>query len=146
MLTYGLYVVTSSGSSRVGGTITWLSQCSLTPPHVLAAVRKRGSLHEAILSSGAFAVHIVGRDQPDFATTFFRKTRDADGKLNGYRYQDGITGAPLLLDAPAWIECRVVDKMRRGDHTVFIGEVVAAGHRRDSSLLTLGESGFHYGG
>ncbi len=146
MITYGLYVVTSRGPAPVAGTITWLSQCSLAPPLVLAAIRKRGTLHAAILSSGIFAIHIVGRDQPELATAFFRKSREADGALNGYRFLEGITGAPVLQDAPAWLECRVAENLRRGDHTIFTGEVVAAGHRRDAAPLTLSDSGLHYGG
>jgi flavin reductase (DIM6/NTAB) family NADH-FMN oxidoreductase RutF len=40
----------------------------------------------------------------------------------------------------------VVDEVRRGDHTIFVGEVVAAGVRREEEPLTLRDAGFAYGG
>jgi flavin reductase (DIM6/NTAB) family NADH-FMN oxidoreductase RutF len=48
---------------------------------------------------------------------------------------------------PAWLEARVTDKVERGDHTVFVGEVVAAGVR-DAAVkpLLLSETPWSYGG
>ena len=57
-----------------------------------------------------------------------------------------FTGAPLLVAPPAFFECRVVNEVRGGDHTIFVGEVLNAGIRTDEDALTLRETGFAYGG
>ncbi len=147
LLTYGLYVATSRYErGYAGGTINWLSQSSFSPPLIMAGIQRESSLHEAISASRAFAIHIVGQSQKDLATSFFKGAAVNGDTLNGYRFETGVTGAPVLVDPPAWFECRVVEELRRGDHTIFVGEVVAAGIRRDEPPLTLRETGFFYGG
>ena len=147
LLTYGLYVVTSQHDDHVAaGTITWLSQSSFKPPMVMTGIQRKSALHRAIEASKAFAVHIVGRSQKEMATAFFKTPRVSGSTLNGYRFGAGVTGSPVLEDAAAWFECRVVDQMSQGDHTVFIAEVVAAGTHGDEEPLTLREAGFSYGG
>lgn len=147
LLTYGLYVATARDANGcAGGTINWLSQSSFTPPLVMAGIQRDSSLHQAIAASRAFAVHIVGRSQKALATSFFKGATESGDTLNGFRFEVGVTGAPVLLDPPAYFECRVTDEIRRGDHTVFVAEVVAAGVRSDEEPLTLREAGFAYGG
>jgi len=147
LLTYGLYVATSrDANGYAGGTINWLSQSSFSPPLIMAGIQRESSLHQAIAASRVFAVHIVGRSQRELASSFFKGAATAGATINGFRFEPGVTGAPVLVDPPAWFECRVVDEVRRGDHTIFIGEVVAAGVRREEEPLTLRDAGFAYGG
>lgn len=147
LLTYGLYVATSRDArGYAGGTINWLSQSSFSPPLIMAGIQRESSLHETISASRAFAIHIVGQSQKDLATSFFKGAAVNGDTLNGYRFEAGVTGAPVLVDPPAWFECRVVEELRCGDHTIFVGEVVAAGIRRDEPPLTLRETRFFYGG
>lgn len=147
LLTYGLYVATArDGESCAAGTINWVSQSSFDPPLIMAGIQLDSSLHQAIAASRAFALHIVGKTQKDFAMRFFRTAKHEGDTLHGFRFEAGVTGAPLLLDLPAWLECRVVEEIRCGDHTIFVAEVVAAGVRRDEEPLTLRETGFSYGG
>jgi flavin reductase (DIM6/NTAB) family NADH-FMN oxidoreductase RutF len=147
LITYGLYVATSRDADLYGsGTINWLSQSSFSPPLVMAGIQSDSSLHQAIRGSRAFPIHILGKSQKDLATAFFKTARAEGDRLNGYRFEIGTTGAPVLVDPPAWFECRVVDEVRRGDHTIFVGEVVAAGVRREEEPLTLREIGMTYGG
>jgi flavin reductase (DIM6/NTAB) family NADH-FMN oxidoreductase RutF len=147
LLTYGLYIVTSrDGEEYAAGTITWLSQCSMEPPLVMAGIQQESSLHAAIGNSRAFAVHIIGRSQKNMAMNFFKTTKREGQTLNGHRFESGATGSPILADALAWVECRVLEEIRRGDHTIFVAEVVDTGARRDEEPLTLREAGFSYGG
>jgi flavin reductase (DIM6/NTAB) family NADH-FMN oxidoreductase RutF len=147
MIGYGLYVATSRHGELYGsGTINWLSQSSFDPPLIMAGIKSDSSLNEAITASRAFAVHIVGKDQKDFAIAFFKTARVEGNKLNGWPFVPGVTGSPILTDAPAYFECRVTDEVRRGDHTVFVAEVVEAVVRREEEPLTIRETGMAYGG
>jgi flavin reductase (DIM6/NTAB) family NADH-FMN oxidoreductase RutF len=147
LITYGLYVATSrDGEEFAAGTINWVSLSSFTPPLVMAGIKADSRLHSVIAASRVFAIHIVGKDQKDFVTTFFKGADRQANKLSGYEFEEGSTGAPILIDAPAWFECRVLDQVARGDHTIYVGEVVGAGVRREAEPLTLRDTGFFYGG
>ncbi len=147
LLTYGLYVVTARGKEHLAaGTITWFSQSSFRPPLVMAGIRKNSSLHRAISSAGTFVVHIVGKNQKELATSFFREPKVEGDRLSGYQFVRGKTGAPILQDALAWLECRVVSTVGHGDHSIFIAEVVDAQVRGEEAPLTLRETGLAYGG
>jgi flavin reductase (DIM6/NTAB) family NADH-FMN oxidoreductase RutF len=84
---------------------------------------------------------------PRTLTTTTSTTVDGD-LLNGYRFEPGPeTGAPVLVDVPYWFEARVTDTVKRGDHTVFVAEVVNAGVRDESvTPLLLRSTGMSYGG
>jgi flavin reductase (DIM6/NTAB) family NADH-FMN oxidoreductase RutF len=87
-------------------------------------------------------------DQLDVGKAFFRSTTVEDGKLNGYAFEAGpTTGNPLIVDLPWWFECRVTDTIARGDHTVYVAEVVDAGVRGEGATpLLLRATGMNYGG
>ena len=147
LLSYGLCVATSrDDTGPAAGAINWISQSSFTPPLVMVAIKADSGLHRAVSASRIFAVHIVGKSQKELATAFFRGAELVGNMLNGYAVETGQTGAPLLLAPPAWFECRVVNEVRGGDHTIFVGEVVNAGVRSEEEALTLRETGFAYGG
>ncbi len=55
------------------------------------------------------------------------KATELDGaSLNGHGFTAGANGAPILDDALASVECRVVEIVEHGDHHVVLGEVTAA--------------------
>lgn len=149
LMTYGLYVVTAgAGDEIAAGTITWLSQASFTPTLVMAGIRRDGHVHAVVERGGGFAVNFVAAGQAEIASSFFRPAEVDGDRINGYAFERGpTTGSPLLLDLPAWFEARVTDAVRRGDHTVFVAEVVASGLRRgDLVPLALSDTPWSYAG
>jgi flavin reductase (DIM6/NTAB) family NADH-FMN oxidoreductase RutF len=145
-----MFVMTAThGGNTAASTLTWISQCSFHPPLVMIGVQSNSGTHDVIEASGALAVHFLAEDQQEIAQKFFRPPEDgADGRLHGLRYEPGPeTGSPLLADLPAWLEARVVDRVARGDHTVYVCEVVGAGSRRpDFAPLALASTPWSYGG
>ena len=156
-ITYGFYIVTTRKRGEemstheqdyvAAATVSWVSQASFDPPLVTVAIRKQSDLHETIEKSRVFAVNIVGKGDQDMLKPFAEKSRVEGSKINGFSFQDGETGAPILDEAPAYFECKVVEDITRGDHTVFVGEVVAGG-TRDANAVPLieWETNMHYGG
>jgi flavin reductase (DIM6/NTAB) family NADH-FMN oxidoreductase RutF len=149
-LPYGMYVMTAvgAGETPAASTLTWISQCSFHPPLVMIAIQKASQMHEAVEASGGLAVNLLGEGQKDIAKAFFRAPAADAGRFGDYRYEPGpITGAPLLTDLPAWLEARVTDRVERGDHTVFVAEVVGAGLRDAAARpLLLSDTPWTYGG
>jgi flavin reductase (DIM6/NTAB) family NADH-FMN oxidoreductase RutF len=148
-ITYGLYVLTARDGERFAAAgVNWVTQTAFEPPLVAVGVKTDNDSHDLIVSTGVFAVNVLADDQLDIAKAFFRTTKVEDGKLNGYAFEDGPeTGSPLLVDLPYWWEARVTDTVARGDHTLFVAEVVGAGVRNaDAAPLSLRATGMNYGG
>ena len=130
-INYGLHVLTTTDGENYGaGGTNWLTQASFEPPLVAAGVRADSGSAAIIESTGAFAVNVLGAEQLDIAKAFFRSTSVEGGMINGHGFEPGpATGSPLLVECAYWFEARVTDIVKRGDHTVFVAEVVEAGVR-----------------
>lgn len=126
-MSYGVYVVTSKSGERTNGlTVAWASQISLNPPMVAVSVDKRWYSHKLLSEGEYFIVHILADDQIDLGKHFgFTSGRDGD-KLEGVDWEPGIAGVPAINGCKARLECRIVDRISPGDHTVFVGEVVSS--------------------
>ncbi len=147
MIPYGLYVLSAKhGDHLATGTVNWVTQASFQPPLVAMGVKRESGLFEAIKGSGRFALSVLGTGQKDIAFAFFKSVEPEGDTLAGYRFETHTTGAPILVDAPAWVEARTTDIVERGDHAVVIGEVIEAGIRSETGVLTLAECGVKYGG
>lgn len=155
MIPYGLYVLTGrAGDEIAAATVNWVTQVSFAPPLVVVGVKADSNAHAVIKKSKAFALNVLGKGQQKTAFAFFKPAEVADGKISGEAYRTGETGSPLLESAPAFVDCKLVETVERGDHSVFIGEVVDAGvaqqpaGRADDATLWLKDLGekTYYGG
>jgi flavin reductase (DIM6/NTAB) family NADH-FMN oxidoreductase RutF len=149
LFTYGLYVAASTGPDGPrAATLSWVTQISFEPRMIAVAVRKGTAIHEAIAASRRLALHVVGRDQADFAKAFFKTGPGGVNEIAGYRFTPGESGVPVFDVAPAWLECEVVEEAgQMGDHVVMIVRVTASGYRSSAtSALTLRDTPWHYGG
>ena len=123
----GVTVVTSMAETEpVGITASSFSSVSLEPPQVLICVVKRLYTHQVIQNSGAFAVNILSVEQLDWGKRFAGMFPEIEDRFQGIDYSTAETGSPLLPDVLAWLDCRVVHAYDGGDHTVYIGQVLAA--------------------
>ncbi len=156
MIPYGLYVLTGeSKDGRVSAaTVNWVTQASFEPPLVAVGVKVDSAGHEVIKDAGAFALNVLGKGQQSLAFDFFKPQERDGNSVGGASFRSGKTGAPILESTPAYVECRLVDTVEQGDHSLFVGEVVDAGvsveidGRADDATLILkdlGEKTF-YGG
>ncbi len=147
MLTYGLAVVTARhGDASVASTITWLMQSSFDPPLLVVAIKRGTQTFDVVKAAGAFAVNIVGVGQQEIASMFFKHVSVEGGKIGGIPFVPGVTGSPILSGLPGYVECQVVEFVDRGDHPLFIGQVVEAGVQNNLLPLSLRDAGWAYGG
>jgi flavin reductase (DIM6/NTAB) family NADH-FMN oxidoreductase RutF len=156
MIPYGIYVLTvDDGKGKIAAaTVNWVTQTAFAPPLLVVGLKADSASCALVKSVGTFALNMLGKDQKGLAFTFFKPAVVEDGKLSGQPYRSGTTGAPILLDAPGAVECRVKSIIEEGDHHVVLGEVVEAhlpkpiSGRPDAAILEmkdLGDSVF-YGG
>ncbi len=151
MIPYGLYVLTSNGESIGTGTINWVSQMSFDPPLLAMGVKKDSRNFANIKAGGAMALSFLGSRQGDLAYAFF-----GDAEVQGdsfvckdksYPFSKAPSGAPILNDAPAWVDLKLVDTVENGDHAVVVAEVTDVSlNAEDPEVLTLKQLGLNYGG
>lgn len=123
----GVTVVTAQhGDVQVGITASSFSSVSISPPQILICVVKKLYTHQIIEQSGCFAVHILQKDQLEWGMRFAGMIPELEDRFAGLRVEKAVTGAPILADALAWLDCKVSAAHDGADHTIFIGEVLAA--------------------
>jgi flavin reductase (DIM6/NTAB) family NADH-FMN oxidoreductase RutF len=137
-----LWVVTAQSSERRGGLIaTFVSQASIVPslPRMILGVARQHFTWTLIEASGAFALHLIGPDQLDWVWRFgLQSGRDGD-KLDGLETHTGASGAPILDQAPGWLDCRVEARLETGDRTLYLAEVLDAQAPGTRPILTVSQ-------
>lgn len=148
LLTNGMYIITARSGERYGAaTITWVSQASFKPPLLMVALRKDGSVYQCLAESRLAVLHVLDSGQRDLAQKFFAATEQLHGMLNGEPFSESKTGAPILDNLGAYLECKVIEIIEKhGDHAVAILEATDAVIRRDVKPLTVTDSPWQYGG
>jgi flavin reductase (DIM6/NTAB) family NADH-FMN oxidoreductase RutF len=126
-------------------TVSSVTSLSLDPPLVLICIEKKAHAHAAIARARCFAINILRDDQAalsDQAAGRHRRRAARRGPararrraLQGARHSRMVTGAPVLEDSLAWLDCRLAGRHDGGDHTIFVGRVEAAGASRGQPLL-----------
>jgi flavin reductase (DIM6/NTAB) family NADH-FMN oxidoreductase RutF len=152
LLSYGLYVLTcGAGEQAHAATVTWVTQISLRPRRIAVAIRRDSHMYAVLHETGLFALNVIGADGARMAKSFFKYVPPdpANGAFADHAFERGqATGAPLLLGAVAWLECKVIEEANQGgDHSLFIAEVLS-GDVRDPETppLDLASTGWSYGG
>lgn len=132
MIPYGLYILTArDDDGNIGAaTVNWVTQASFQPPLVVVCVKVDSFVHTIVESSKAFALNVLAKEQGSMAYTFFKPTELQGDTISGERFRLGATGSPILISTPAFLDCEVVEAVGRGDHTIFVGEVVDVGVKR----------------
>ena len=135
--TTGVTVVAARhGPLLAGMTANAIATISVDPPLLMASISRKSETHVAIVGSHSFAVSVLAADQQAVATCFALPTTAA--KLQRFcdaAWHEAETGSPILEGALAYFDCRLTARHDGGDHTIFVGEIAAAGYREDAEPL-----------
>lgn len=120
----GVTVVTmKSGDDVHGMTVSAFSSVSADPALILVCIDHKGRGHELLERDDAvFAVNILKAGQEDVSNRFAFSKEDRFAEGN---WTTVATGAPLLEDAVAWLDCTVFARHVAGTHTIYVGQVQA---------------------
>ncbi len=157
MIPYGIYVLSAQsadGARVAAATVNWVTQTSFNPPLVAVGVKADSGAYHLLKETKAFALNILGTGQGKLAFGFFKPAEKSGNTISGEPFRTGKTGAPILDNAPAVVECNVVEIVARGDHHIVVGEVIDAhvvkspNGRPDEAVLHMKELGpnVFYGG
>ena len=121
----GVTVVTAKDADGKlhGITVSAFCSVSLEPPLILVCIDKNTGSHRALLETDSFVVNILRADQQHISNQFAAYLPD---KFAGIKYSLGIDDLPVLEDALANLECRLINSHPNGDHTIFVGRIERA--------------------
>jgi flavin reductase (DIM6/NTAB) family NADH-FMN oxidoreductase RutF len=147
----GLYIIGSrAGDRRNGMTGNWVTQLSFDPKLVGIGVEHEAYTHELITGGRVFSISLIDREDRAIVRKFVKPVEvDLEARtLNGFPFHDGPTGAPVLDQAVAWIDCELRQQADVGGHTLFLGEVVGCGFQKDEDtpVLRMEDTRMNYGG
>jgi flavin reductase (DIM6/NTAB) family NADH-FMN oxidoreductase RutF len=124
------------GPLLAGMTANAVASISLDPPLLMASINRSSETHVAIVGSHSFAVSVLGDHQQAIAECFALPT--TAGKLQRFcdaPWHEAETGSPIVDGAIAFFDCRLQESHAAGTHTIFIGEIVAAGYEEAGEPL-----------
>ena len=147
----GLFVLGSRAGDRSNGmTCNLVTQLTSDPKLVGVAVEVEAFTHELVSEGRVFVLNILDREDRAIVRKFTKPVEvDLEAHtLNDFPFHDGVTGAPILDQALAYVECEVRNHMDLGSHTLFVGEVVQAGFQKeeDTPALRMEDTRMNYGG
>jgi len=127
----GVTIVTiKAADQRHGLTVSAFASVSPDPPLVCVLIDHKHHAQQLLQEADAtFAVNILAEDQSELSNRF-AWVKDEDRFAAG-RWTTAATGAPVLADALAWLDCRIVARHVAGTHTIYVGEVQAASSPRE---------------
>ena len=132
----GVTVVTARAPRGVAAiTVSSFTSLSLRPPLVLVCIERRARAHRVLARARSFGVNLLRADQEELSDRAAGRLGRRATRLPRARLRAVVTGAPLLKDALAWLDCTLVARHRGGDHTIFVGKVEASGTGHGRPLL-----------
>ena len=128
-------VTTQHGGEARAILVTSFLSVAIDPPTVLVSIRRDGETHRLLDTAGVFAVNLLHQGQAALARGLGYANDPELRALRAVPHHPVATGAPVLDDCLAYLDCRVMDRHEAKDHTLFIGLVEACGTGNAPPLL-----------
>ena len=117
----GITVVTTKYNSMLyGKTINSFSSLSLSPPLVLFSLDKNSSKLEIFKHSKTITINILSKKQQIISNNFAKKNPD----WNEIEYDITKNGNPIIKNCVSNLDCKIIDKLKKGDHIIFVCKVL----------------------
>ena len=146
----GLYLLGSASRERRNlMTHSLAVQVATQPKLVAVSVRVDAVSHQLVREGGVFSLSFLKRQDRSLVRGFTKPVAEGPkpGMLGGIEVRSGSTGAPLVAQAAAWLECEVRHDLPLGDHTLFVGEVVdCSAPDEEAPVLRMEDTRLNYGG
>ncbi len=142
----GLFIVTARRQEAETGMLaSWVQQCSFEPPLVSLAVQRGREIASWLTDGSWVTLNILDDTQTDMIVHFGRGFGPGQPAFEGLDVERADSGGPILSEALAYLECRIVNRMATGDHDLFIaecvrGQLLSEGH----PMVHVRKSGLHY--
>jgi flavin reductase (DIM6/NTAB) family NADH-FMN oxidoreductase RutF len=142
----GLFIVTARrGEDETGMLASWVQQCSFDPPQVSLAVAHGRPVNDWLMPGEAFTVNILEEGETDMIAHFGKGFAPGQPAFEGLEVRRSGEAPPVLEEALAYLECRVVSRHTVGDHDLVIGRVLAGDVLDEGRpMIHVRKNGLHY--
>jgi flavin reductase (DIM6/NTAB) family NADH-FMN oxidoreductase RutF len=114
-----------SGGRSTGLLVSWVQQASFEPPCVTVCIKRGRAVQELLETAGRFLLNIVGEDRTPMFRQFAKGFSLEEDAFEGLSTESTDFG-PLICDCVAHLGCRILQKVRVGDHDLYAAEIIAA--------------------
>ena len=129
-------IVVKSGDSIDALACAWYSAVSFDPPLFAVSIAPKRYSYQMLKKSREFTANFLEFDNVGTIAALGRTSGREIDKFSAYRIKtlpSTEIETPVLKEAYAAYECRIVKRHRIGDHDLFIGEVLAV-HYKDKAF------------
>jgi 3-hydroxy-9,10-secoandrosta-1,3,5(10)-triene-9,17-dione monooxygenase reductase component len=146
MIPSGIFVVTAARESvRSAYVGSWIQQAAFAPPAITIAMNQQRPWLTLLEPGRGIGINILGRRQAPLYARFEKGFSLAEDPFAGVAIDTAVTGAPLLCEAFAYLDCCVRTMIDAGDHMVILAEVLAGAVQQSGEPMSYTRrSGFTY--
>src|SRR5438132_4594942 len=120
----GLFILSARrGQAETGVLTSWVQQCAFAPPQISVALQRDRPIIAWLTDGAAFTLNILDDSQTDMIAHFGRGFPLEAPAFEGLEVERPQSAGPVLLEALAYLECRVARRCTAGDHELFVAEV-----------------------
>ena len=112
-------VATKYNSILYGKTINSFSSLSLSPPLILFSLDHKSSKLNIFKKSETITINILSKKQQIISNNFAKKNPD----WKDIEYDSLKNGNPIIKNCVSNLDCKIIDKLKKGDHIIFICQV-----------------------
>ena len=120
-----------------GITVNSFTSVSLDPPLVLICIDKRTQAHQLLQDSGVFCANILSEAQQPLSDRFAGRMPELHDVFEDIPLHLETTGSPVFENTLGFVDCRIVQAVDGGDHTIYIGQVERLGYDENSNAAPL---------
>ncbi|MGC1247843.1 MAG: diflavin flavoprotein [Spirulinaceae cyanobacterium] len=121
----GLYIITAQkGDIKSAMLASWVSQASFEPPGLTIAVAKDRAIESLMQVGDSFILNVLEESNyQHLMRHFLKRFKPGADRFEGVNTQAANNGSPILRDALAYLECKVVSRMECSDHWIVYSQV-----------------------
>ena len=116
-----------------GLTVNSFTSVSLHPPLVLVCIARESSSHDRLVVASGFSVNVLSAEQGAVAARF--ASEPSAGRFEDLDWVPSPSGAPILAESVAWLDCSLDEVLTAGDHSILLGRVESSGLSDQPALV-----------
>ena len=113
-------VCVKNNNSIYGKTVNSFNSLSLNPPMVLFSLGNYSSSIKQFSKTKFLSINILSSKQKKLSDNF----ASTAPKLENIKFIEGKNKTPIIPNCIANLECEIIDKIKKGDHKIFICKIL----------------------
>ncbi len=120
-----VHIVTTNGPAGLGGiTVSTATSITLDPAMMLFCIQHASTSAQRMVENGVFCINALSPAHRELAEVFAGQAgQGVEERFARGKWTKLSTGSPVLQEAAASFDCRLIEAKRVGTHLVMIGRV-----------------------